>query len=186
MYQLTEKTIQKPDTYQCWWLSFLEILRASERINPLYEEGGILHLEVPHEDGDLIYGTNWQKVVMHYLRNHNWNYGPRDTVNTSDRKSRLIDLLGILGIQGVTIQNGISLDFDVPNKLNGFQVGTRLQVDKPNHAMSGVVQIQNGKRGILVFNQMQNSELFYRIKDNKLKSPSGNTTLNYCFKVTFD
>ena len=185
-YNLDERTIQNRGTHQCWWLSFLEILRATGRLDDLYKVGGILDVgEIPADDGNLVYGPNWQKVIMNYLRGQKWIYQPNDTVNTSDRKNELYALLRILGITGVTIHNGVSLGFNVKEKLKGFANGTILQVDKPNHAMSGTVGVQDKVKGIQVYNQQTQAEIFYSInKDGKLSSPSGKSVLNYCFEIT--
>ena len=52
MYELTSVTEQKSNTWQCWWLSFLEFLRATGKLTPLFTGTGI----VPPNDFTLCSG----------------------------------------------------------------------------------------------------------------------------------
>ena len=178
---------QNPGTKQCWWLSCLEILRLNGTLPPLFEEGQRLDLDVPEEDGDQVYGDDWQRVVMQYLKDNGWTHGPQDGIMTvALRKAELKTLQRKLGNdspQDPVVYNLTASS--VKDRVNGLDVGSYVQVDKRSHAMVGTVMASAtalGNQRISVYNQSDETTRMFEIvgsgSNKKLKCRADNTELD--------
>lgn len=179
LYELDRPAIQKANTMQCWWLSMLEIARATGKLKPIFEKGGVLYnTPVPAEGGMPaktiykveeknrkleVYGPEWQRMIMSFLLACRWHL-KSDTVNSSDRAEALTNMLGFLDVKGITLGEPLSLtQFNVSDRVNQLSDGQRVIVDKIGHAMSGIVEFvqpedpsKKGYNRIRVFNQQRN------------------------------
>lgn len=178
-YQLESPAIQNAGTKQCWWLSFLETVRRTGKLDQVFQEGPLINYPVPEEDGDKIYGPNWQKTIMAYLSTTgNWKYGPKDTVSTSSRKDTLNTLCELLNIENVLIGSPTYLlagSGVAQTKLKALNNGQFLQVDKGTHAMTGVVIDNDGKRQLSDYNQSFGTTEMYKVQKTTFKVKSGAT-----------
>ena len=164
LYQLDQPAFQKAGTWQCWWLSLLEVARATDKLNSTFEEGGKLYAyyktggkSIPAE-GNLpedvnlekpeleVYGPEWQRMIMFFLWDKSnecpWNKTHNTTCLTSQRKAELEKLLNYLGVTGITFGTPRSpIEANVSAVVNdGLANNQRVLVDKKNHAMSGIVE----------------------------------------------
>ena len=181
LYQLDQPALQKAGTWQCWWLSLLEVARATDKLNSIFkEEGGKLYayyktggrsvpvegclpedfvLEKPKLE---VYGPEWQRMIMFFLWDKSnecpWHIHT-DTLPTSQRKAELEKLLSYLGVTGITFGTPRNLiEINVSGVVNGLSNNQRVLVDKTNHAMSGIIiqpegSNQEAYNKIKVFNQ---------------------------------
>ncbi|KAK6541561.1 hypothetical protein TWF694_007366 [Orbilia ellipsospora] len=132
-YELKKRVEQSRGTWQCWWLSMLEVARESGKLKHTFNEG-VLHTyfkdRTPPVQGELpkdikeknaklkkdgskdalkenleVYGPIWQRMVMYFL----WDvtkgtwYSSGQTINTQFRPDALKNMLKLLGVEGITI-----------------------------------------------------------------------------------
>ncbi|KFZ24596.1 hypothetical protein V502_00926 [Pseudogymnoascus sp. VKM F-4520 (FW-2644)] len=130
--ELDTPVCQKSGTYQCWWLSLLEVARATDMLSSTFKEGGKLNLyyatgyrAIPAEgtlpEGVIlvgktdeeklrekrleVYGPKWQRMIMFFLLDKSNGfvwYRNNATFPTSGRKTELEKLLANLGVTGIT------------------------------------------------------------------------------------
>ncbi|KAK6344112.1 hypothetical protein TWF696_007759 [Orbilia brochopaga] len=179
-FQLDDPVEQASGTYQCWWLSLLEIARASDKLDYtfLHEEGTLRKYftdkkipdkgELPpdhkapkakpkkeddkskkEKPGDReVYGPEWQRMIMYFLKTTTWRHNADDTVMTSSRPAELKELLKVLGVTGIDVTTITPINLvsgQVATKITDFQLGQRLLVDRKgtnneSHCMSGIVE----------------------------------------------
>ncbi len=194
-YRIETPVKQRAGTNQCWWLSFLENLRDMDKLDDAFTKGPLANTEPPEKSGKSVYGPRWQRSVMKHLKKQTgkdtW-YKPTDTVPVRDRPEQLERMMGLLGITGVSIETPISLTpFNLDEAMDKLEVGQSVQVDKTDHAMSGIVNERKYKIGskhktrkvITVYNQAKDTEFDVWPQGDpgqrKLTSKSGKTVINY-------
>ena len=194
-YQIDDPVKQKGGTNQCWWLSFLENLRDMDKLDDAFTKGPLANTEPPEKSGKSVYGPRWQRTVMAHLKKQSgkdaW-YKSKDTVPVSSRPEQLERLMNLLGISGVSIETPISLTpVTLDDAMNKLEVGQSVQVDKTDHAMSGIVNERKYKIGskhktrkvITVYNQAKDNEFDVWPQGDagqrKLTSKSQKTVINY-------
>lgn len=197
-YALETPVRQKGGTNQCWWLSFLETLRDLDILGDAFKTGSLVDKEPPDKKGKQVYGPKWQRTVMAHLKKQTgtdaW-YKPEDTIQVSERPRELTRLLGLLGISNVTLKDPLTITpQNVDDKFAQLKVGQSVQVDKTNHAMSGVVvKREYTKKGktktrkvIEVYNQASGNLFDCRPQgkglERRLKS-SGGTEINFVIPI---
>ena len=196
LYQLDQPALQKAGTWQCWWLSLLEVARATKKLNSTFkEEGGKLYAyyrtgnkRIPAEGnlpGDVslqkpeleVYGPEWQRMIMFFLwdksNNCPWHIHT-DTLPTSRRKDELEKLLNYLGVTGITFGTPRNLiESNVSAVVNGLSNNQPVLVDKTNHAMSGIVELiqpedsnQKAYNKIKIFNQQMQKTFMCWVREH--------------------
>ncbi len=198
-YWLKNPARQKAGTKQCWWLSCLDCLRSQGKLGDAFETGLFKDAEVPESDGTLVYGPRWQRVIMKHLNNqpkHDPWHDPTTTCPASDRPEQLERLVRILGIEGVTIRPPMALTpAETQNHIRKLKNNQSVQVDKHNHAMSGVVRkirwrVKGGKTitrtVIKVYNQATKNTFTVKVEGDGAETRltgkeegKGKTEINY-------
>ena len=198
-YNLDTPVRQKGGTNQCWWLSFLETLRDQEVLGDAFKTGNLVDKEPPDQKkGKSVYGPKWQRTVMAHLKSQTgvdaW-YKPEDTIPVRDRPAQLSRLLKILGVENVELKEPMVLTpINIDDKFKELKVGQSVQVDKANHAMSGIVEteeyVSKGKtktrKIITVYNQASGNEFTCRLRGKGMTrnlSSAGGTEINFIIPI---
>ncbi|MET0406237.1 MAG: hypothetical protein ABW123_27715 [Cystobacter sp.] len=177
-YKLEVPTRQKAQTFQGWWLSLLEVLRQSHKLDMLLStRTGAVYAwlqrnGVPAEHEREVYGEEWQRILMSYLRaSGNWNHGPMGTILTSGRVPELTRMLAVLGVSGVAFGEPRNLiPWNAEKVMGALPLGSWVMVDRMGHATAGMVA---SATSLSVYEQTTGELVIYSVGREGLASLKG-------------
>jgi hypothetical protein len=195
-YKLEKAVKQKQNTRQCWWLSSLENLRDQNKLIEVFETGVLKGSVVPRTRGRSVYGPKWQRTIMNFLKDKNWHKST-DTFPVARRPEELMRLFSLLGIEGVTLSASMTITpWNIDKHFGSLELGQSVQLDKPEHAMSGIVKTSEyttpkgnikTRKVIKVYNQT--NKRFFEVwpqgeeAGRRLQDESGEIVINHLIAV---
>ena len=202
-FELDKPAIQESGTFQCWWLSILEVIRLNGFM-PKVLDYIISRSQniVDSISGLEAYGPRWQRVVMNYLSNNHWHRydKPRPGLRVGPTRygPEFDRLRTLLGLDGIMLDDKFQDLYPATSKTTfdgAKKVSTESHeqmtyvVDKKAHAMVGMIMTlpEQESAKFLIYNQAKGSEgpIETKIGDNGGYQTHDGKDLNFAQKIYF-